>query len=384
MDYFYISNPNNPAARFQIDYNKKPYEGAVYIQDKIEFSTIILNLGLRFDFYDPSARYTPNPYDNSRVTEADPKTSFSPRVGVAYPVRDNMVFHFSYGQFFQRPEYQVMYENLNREFSYDQPIFGNPNLEPEKTNSYEIGLNTTLGENATLQTTFFSKKIENLVGVVWDYERLAYASYVNEDFAQVKGFEISSEWDIRNLSLSANYTYQIAEGSSSSQQERYSGAFDIIGKQSLKFLPLDFDQRHSANGSINIYFRDNEGPFGFLPSIFENINVNFIMRYGSGLPYTFNPARSRYVAERNNSRLPSTFFMDMYLSKRIDFKDFYLTIFADVRNLLDRDNVRSVYSATGKPDETGSLLSDITPDYEQDPTNYYNPRTIYFGAKIGI
>jgi hypothetical protein len=46
--------------------------------------------------------------------------------------------------------------------------------------------------------------------------------------------------------------------------------------------------------------------------------------------------------------------------------------------------VRSVYSATGKPDETGSLLSDITPDYEQDPTNYYNPRTIYFGAKIGI
>lgn len=383
LDYFYINNPNNPSARFSIDYLEKPFEGAVYLQDKIEFETIILNLGLRYDFYNPKADFVNNPFDPSSTTESKMKSSFSPRVGIAYPVLENTVFHFAYGQFFQRPEFQVMYENLSRTFSNTEPIFGNPNLEPEKTSSYELGLLTNF-ENTTLQTTFFSKKIENLIGVVWNYDRLPYASYVNEDFAIVKGFEISAKWNNRNIYASANYTYSIAEGSSSSQQERYSGAFDVVGTQSLKYLPLNFDQTHTANAQLSFSFYEDEGPFNFAPFIFENTTFNIITRYGSGLPYTFNPARARYVAERNNSRLPETIFVDLLIRKDFYIDNYYVSIFADIRNLLDRKNVRSVYSATGSPTDSGSLLSGATPDYDQDPTNFFSPRTIYLGVNFGF
>jgi len=384
MDYFNINNPNNPNARFLVEYNYHPQEFAVYAQDKIEFQSIILNLGLRYDVYSPRASYLADPFDPASVTQSSKKSSWSPRIGIAYPVRDNMVFHFAYGQFFQRPEYQVMYDNLARTFPQDEPLFGNPDLKPERTASYEFGLHTTLGANATIQTTVFSKKIQNLVGVAWEYQPLAYASYVNEDFATVNGFEISARWNNRNVALRADYTFSSAQGSSSSQQERYSGAFDIVGTQSLVFLPLDFDQRHTLNGQVHLSFGKEEGPFGFLPDVFENANVDIVLRYGSGLPFTYNPERARYVADRNNSRLPATLVVDLLVRKDFPVGPVTLGIFADVRNLFNRKNVRAVYAATGSPVESGSTLKNTTPDYEQDPTNFYAPRTIYLGVNIGI
>ncbi len=384
FDYFYISSPNNPNSRFEINYDQQPFEGAVYIQDKIEFETIILNLGLRYDFYDPKASFVADPFDKTALAESEIQTALSPRVGIAYPILENMVFHFAYGQFFQRPEYQILYENLNREFGTGEPLFGNPNLKPEKTASYELGLLASIGRDATIQTTFFSKKIEDLIGVSWNYQPIPYASYVNEDFATVRGFEVSADWGNKNIYASANYTFSIAEGSSSSQQERYSGAFDIVGTQSLKYLPLDFDQKHTANAQLSFSFGENDGPWGFLPEVFENFKINIVAKYGSGLPYTFNPARARYVPEQNNSRLPETIFVDLLVRKDFNIGDYYISVFADIRNLLNRDNVRSVYSSTGSPDYSGALLSGETPDYMQNPTNYYSPRTIYLGVNLGF
>lgn len=384
FDYFYISQPNNPNARFEVNYDQQPFEGAVYIQDKIEFETIILNLGLRYDFYNPEASYVADPFDKDQLADSEIQTALSPRAGIAYPILENLVFHFAYGQFFQRPEYQILYENLQREFGTGEPLFGNPNLKPEKTSSYELGLLASLGNQASIQTTFFSKKIEDLIGVSWTYQPIPYASYVNEDFATVRGFEISGEWGNQNIFASANYTFSIAEGSSSSQQERYSGAFDIVGTQSLKYLPLDFDQRHTANAQLTFRFGENDGPWGLLPSVFENFKINLVARYGSGLPYTYNPARARYVPEQNNARLEETIFVDLLVRKEFYIGDYYISVFADVRNLLDRDNIRSVYSATGSPDFSGALLRGETPDYMQDPTNYYPPRTIYLGVNLGF
>ena len=384
FDYFYISRPNNPNSRFEINYDQRPFEGAFYIQDKIEFETIILNLGLRYDFYDPKASYVSNPFNKTETADSEIQTAFSPRVGIAYPILENMVFHFAYGQFFQRPEYQILYENLTREFGTGEPLFGNPNLKPEKTSSYELGLLTSLGNDATIQTTFFSKKIEDLIGVSWNYQPIPYASYVNEDFATVRGFEVSADWGNQNIYASANYTFSIAEGSSSSQQERYSGAFDIVGTQSLKYLPLDFDRRHTANAQLTFRFGNDEGPWGFLPEVFENFRINLVAKYGSGLPYTFNPARARYVPEQNNSRLQETIFINLLVRKDFYIGDYYISIFADVRNLLDRDNIRSVYSATGSPDFSGALLRGETEDYMQNPTNYFSPRTIYLGVNLGF
>ena len=38
-------------------YTVKPYEFSGYIQDKMEFSELVLNLGLRFDYFNPNHVY---------------------------------------------------------------------------------------------------------------------------------------------------------------------------------------------------------------------------------------------------------------------------------------------------------------------------------------
>jgi len=385
LDYYYIANPKNPNDQTVNIYRKKPIEGSLYAQDKIEFESIILNLGLRFDFFDPSTSYAEDPLNLSILTDTKMQYSLSPRIGIAYPVRENMVFHFSYGQFFQRPEFQTLYNNLERKFANrGTTLFGSPALKPEKTSSYELGVTTSFVEGSSLQVTFFSKKIQNLIGVVWNYTPRAYAYYMNEDFASVKGFETSIKSRFKNLLIGANYTYSIAKGSSSTQQQRYTNVYNIVGVQSLRFLPLDFDQRHTANMQISVNFGRGEGPFDFLPEVFENSTITLIGQYGSGLPYTYNPARAIYVAEPNNARLPEQISFDLYARKGFYVGPVELGLFFDIRNLFNRKNIVSVYSATGSPILTGDQTNKATPDYMQDPTNYAPPRTIYIGIDLRL
>jgi len=121
-----------------------------------------------------------------------------------------------------------------------------------------------------------------------------------------------------------------------------------------------------------------------LKPVFQNTSCNLVAQYGSGLPYTFNPARSIYVAEPNNALLPERITVDLYARKAFTFGPVQLGVFVDVRNLLDRKNVVSVYSATGSPDYSGDESVKSTPDWQHDPTNYASPRTIYVGVDVGI
>lgn len=385
LNYYYINNPANLKDQTLNIYHKKPSEGSAYIQNKIEFETIILNLGLRYDFFDANTSFIEDPFNTSKISESKIKSSLSPRIGIAYPVLENMVFHFAYGQFFQKPEYQTLYNNLERMFSNrGTTLFGSPTLEPEKTSSYELGLTATLANTSSAQITFFSKKIENLIGVAWVYQPSAYAYYVNEDFASVKGFEASIKTRLKNISFAFNYTFSVAEGSSSSQQERYSNVYNIVGEQSLRFLPLDFDQRHTANVQLALDFNKDEGPFGILPIFFENTVWNLIGQYGSGLPYTYNPARAIYVAEGNNARIPYNLTFDLFARKNVNLGFFQLGLFVDVRNIFNKKNIFSVYSTTGLPDQTGDQTFKATKDYMNDPRNYFSPRTIYIGIDLGL
>lgn len=389
LDYFWIYGPKRlPANQYINDFRKYPYEGAVYLQDKIEFEHIVLNAGLRYDLYNPNVTFIadPNNRDES-ITDANIKNKLSPRLGIAYPLTENTVFHFAYGHFFQRPQFEVLYEDLSRNMDVNKPLIGNPNLNPESTISYELGVNTTLTSNATLQTTVFSRKIKDLIGVAWQFKvpgvPLQYAYYTNEDFAYVKGFEVNFKWRMKSIAFRANYTFQIAEGSSSSQQERFTGAYDVKGRQSLQFYPLSFDQRHQVNANMTVNFEEGEAPFGFAPKVFQNSYMSVVFQYGGGLPFTYNPTRKRYEPNLNNSRMPATYNFDIELEKRFYYDTMYVGVFCQIYNLMDRNNVSYVYSGSGEPDDFGPM-DPASKEYMADPTNYFAPRTIYLGISLGL
>lgn len=388
LETFWIYGPKRPPeSQYINDFHKYPYEAAAYMQDKIEFSTMILNMGLRMDYYNANVTYIDDPAEVvESITEAKPKYQLSPRAGVAFPISANTVFHFAYGHFFQRPTFEVLYEDFSRNMNVNKPLIGDPDIEPESTQSYELGVNTKFRTDWKFQATVFSKKINNLIGVAWHFgesgDMLQYAYYTNEDFAYVKGFEVNLDYKRRFLIGGINYTYQIAEGSSSSQMERFTGAYDVKGRQSLQFYPLSFDQRHMVKADLGVNFGKKQGPFGLAPKVFENSYYSLIFDYGSGLPFTYNPSRQRYEPDLNNSTQPATYTIDLEAEKKFYFDRYNVGVSLEIYNLLDRKNIRTVYSYTGQPDESGE--SNESEEYEDVPTYFYPPRTIHLGVSFGF
>ena len=67
--------------------------------------------------------------------------------------------------------------------------------------------------------------------------------------------------------------------------------------------------------------------------------------------------------------------------KKFYFGRYSVGAFCEVYNLFNRRNVRSVYTFTGLPDESGEVE---TEEYENVPTYYYPPRIIYLCLSFGF
>jgi hypothetical protein len=133
---------------------RKPFTGSFYAQDKYERSGVVVNGGLRWDYIrtDSDALANENlPLGSDGVlNSADLQASktysrISPRLGLAFPITERSVMHVNWGQFFQQPNLQDLYVSYR---FLDYKIrsggyyvgFGDPNLKPEQTTAYEVGL----------------------------------------------------------------------------------------------------------------------------------------------------------------------------------------------------------------------------------------------------
>lgn len=406
LDRFYINAPYYDDHILD-NYIKRPREAAAYIQDKINFSSIILSAGLRFDLTDPNSDYWVNPYDIEDSTKstqkADIHTQLSPRLGISYPVSEKTVFHFGYGHYFQRPEYQFIYKTIardNAEGLYDvnrdgkidyadnvlmnlrsgNGRFGNPNLKPEKTITYEFGLSHQLFADYLLNVSVYSKRITNYVGArtffagdqpnYWE----TFSLHINEDFAYNNGFEIQfRKLRGKNIFGEINYRYAVDEGSSSGPLERV--GVEEANRQTLKFFPLDFDQRHTVNAYVTFQFNKNEGPkLGGVPFL-QKMRASLLFQYGSGLPYTRGTRGATEPYEINNERLPENWTLDLKMDREIEVGGFQVTPYLEIYNLTDRKNVVYVDPFTGKPDFSYGR----TYEYAANPLNWGPPRIIYVG-----
>ncbi|GEM_PF-300518 len=410
LDRFYINTPYYDDHILD-NYLKKPLEAAAYIQDKINFSSIILSAGLRFDLTDPNSDYWPNPYDtfNKRLDElktAKVRTQLSPRLGISYPVSDKTVFHFGYGHYFQRPEYQFIYKSISEsnsegvydvdkdgDIDYDDNIimnlrsgngrFGNPDLKPEKTITYEFGLSQQLFENYLFNVSVYSKRITNLTGARTFYPAdkpeywETFSLHINEDFAYNNGFEIQLRKIYgRFWSGQMNYTYSIAEGSSSGPLERV--GIEEANRQTLKFFPLEFDQRHTINANLLFELRKGEGPSLGGVHILQNFRSSLLFQYGSGLPYTKGTRGATEPYEINNARLPENWTIDLKIERPIQFGSLEVMPYLEVYNLTNRKNVVYVDPFTGRPDYSYGR----TTEYAANPLNWGSPRIIYLGLNL--
>lgn len=367
------------------DYSTNPYEAAVYVQDKIEFAYLVVNIGLRYDYLNANAEFRDTPLNPKSIIKVKPRSQFSPRIGIAHPISDRTKLHFAYGHFFQNPEFQFLFENKQYDINVREPLFGQANLDAQRTIAYEVGLSHQFSDRIAMSLTAYYKDVTGLIGTRYyfpfvDGRYTGYTLYVNEDYANMKGFEINI--DIRPdkfFSGGLTYSYSIAKGSASSETEQYPGT-----QESTQLYYLDFDKSHVFNASGTFTVPKDEGPEIFGVKIFERVDASLIIRAASGYPYTPSGRDIGFV-EKNSLRLPSTYSIDFMVGKELSLADFLdLRIFAEILNLTDHKNVLYVYGDTGDPNFT--FEGSHSMEYMRDPSNFGPPRTIRLGftAKFGF
>ena len=390
---FEIGYPNLGAPGNQA-YIKRPIEFSGYIQDKMEYEMMIINAGVRFDYFNSKSSYPVdlrNPgYPGNPLfpgagltTKARRKVQISPRLGVSFPITDQGIVHFSYGHFFQIPDFQYLYYNsdyLVTASSGLSNIIGNPDLEAERRIMYEVGLQQVFFNNLGVNFTVYYSDIRNLLGqeIINTYEGFKYARFVNRDYANVRGLILSVDRRFSDFfGVKLDYTYQVAEGNASDPMAVYNNnQTDPPIETNKKVVPLDWDQRSTLNLSVTIGEPNSW-------------NAGAIVQYGTGFPYTEDIRVSQGIRFENGGIRPSTFNVDLRAEKTFSFEGLNFTLFALVYNLLDTKNENGVNSASGRANVdlftylAGTIYGlNTIQQYVNNPANFSAPRRVTAGLTV--
>ncbi len=363
-------------------YARYPYEFAVYLQDKIEVRDLIINLGLRYDYFnsqgtvptdflDPANDIYPRSTSEA-YRKATPNQQLSPRLGLAFPITERGVLHASYGQFFQIPPLSALFENPG--FKVVSPSFssyiGNADLEPQRSTMYELGLQQQMSDNMYADLTAFYRDVRHLLGTKLYATYIAgqdYGRYYNVDYGGVTGLTVSLQFRPSATGIfsgSLDYTYQVVQGNGSDPKQAFFDAAN--GDESTKYLiPLSWDVRHNVYATL--MFSDRVW------------GLTVIGSYKSGYPFT----PTGFPELRNADRLLSLSNVNLQLYRNIPIGDVAMQVFLRVDNLFDQytqDAVPKIDPREVAAYQFESLNSIYA--YRNNPLAYAAPRLIKLGFKV--
>lgn len=168
---------------------------AVFVSDQWEFApSWTLDAGVRYD----------------KHSTAGSKTTWS--AGLNKKFDENSHAYFNWGQVFKAPTlddlyyYSYYYDDRNK---YTYESYGNPNLKPEKGDTWTIGYGTKIADKTSVNISYFQSKLEDAID--WDTTNSDNASVSivrNVDKQKKNGLELSISHELNdNWNLEASYTY---------------------------------------------------------------------------------------------------------------------------------------------------------------------------------
>ncbi len=370
-------------------YDKEPLTIAAYVSDKIEYEDMVLKLGLRADYFDPKSDFYIHLDSLEAGKEpAEPKFQFSPRVGICYAVSDKSAMFANYGHFFQLLNFADIYQNLNADITVAWPKIGNPDLPPQKEIMYEGGLKYAFTPDMSAEITAYFKDVKTLLAqrqmtTIFHRKLATYTIYELHDFALVKGIDLTFTKRARRfLSGSVSYSFQSAKGTGSSASEAFYFYYYYggTGEPPQREFPLEYDITHTIKTNLNLYLPKKWGPqlSGMNPLADLNTNIQFM--FHTGPPYTPTDQKGTSL-KIGSKRLPAVSNIDIRVDKGFEFGSLDFSLFGIVRNLLNTENVVSVYSSGGLPDR-----SDSYPKPKWDESHYtalYESKEDYYKERYG-
>ena len=425
----------------------EPTQTRFYVQDKLEFKDVVVQLGVSFETIDTGAMAPDsdgdgygdsdgfnNLYFNRQRVDRNgdgngnfvwktvkKETATHPRIGFSFPVSDRTVFRANYGTHWQSVPMSFLYLS-DSQLSADilagnATASENPALKPERSTQYEIGIEQRIGAFASLKVEGFYKESKDYLTLANRTDAFTntggsdtqqnWAQYQNGDVMVSQGLTTNFEMRrTRGLYAQANYTYSEARGTGSyGGQNFYITWIGTDDGYPKAMNLLDYDQTHTANVILDWRSPDATGALA-------NTGFNAVMSFGSGTRYTPSQIYSTVFENRwefpegpvNSGTMPTYTNLDLRVDRQVSLGALNANLYVSVFNALDSEQVNDVYHGTGNVAEDGWVATESgqqwlanrlaqNPDVDaaamyQDnlafPARWGAPRTVRVGLNISF
>ncbi len=405
-------------------WNVKPSNGALYAQDVITYKGIVATIGMRLNYWSQGSYIddvvndpTSPVVDQIREDYMDEtfglfgkryKARVLPKINVSFPVTDNNVLYFNYGHFMRLPHPRFVYQGLDSRYQQNSFLssLGNPNLNPEVSVNYELGMKSQLTKDLAFSVAAFNNnRFDYIVSrkvIVQDAtgRPVSKSMYINQDYARIYGAEFSVFWRPgKHIRTSFNVAYQVARGKSNSAREsglqiEQNGQVSLTKEQYLAWdRPWDL--------KWNLTFKPDSSL-----GILHGLTAFTTMRYSSGYRYTpqikvgtntlgrpiYEPDLDQYLAKSGKAWFNADLKLSYQVAMKKNKKSGLIFSF-EIRNVFNNKNAQTINPITGRGYEPGD---DVTDQYRDerylgpeengalpnDPARYLAPRQFFYGISF--
>ncbi|TAE46678.1 MAG: TonB-dependent receptor, partial [Bacteroidetes bacterium] len=424
-----LSTPSTSLGRSSDYWKVQPATGGFFFSDELRYKGIIASLGVRLNYWAPGKfadEAVLNPaapvLDAIRTAYMDEtfglagrrwKARLLPRLRVSFPVTENNVLYFNYSHAMRLPHPRFVYAGLDPVYQ-DRSFLsnlGNPNINPEVTVSYELGLKSQLTKDLALTlTAFYNDKFDYIVSRRVEVKDatgrfVEKTFYINQDYARIRGLEMALSRRIGNwLTGTLSGSYQIATGKSNTAAEsalqiRQQG-FVSASKEQYLAWDRPFDLKF-----LLIFTPDSSVYLANLP--LRGFRATLISTFKSGLRYTpyeqvrvnRESGRPEYEPIDNQpfAKIGSPWFWtdlrvsrDFFIGKRRS-----MALSVEVKNITNYRSAAIINGVTGRAYEYGdplplSFRDPVYPDPQDrglppdNPARFMSPRQVMFGLQMDL
>ena len=397
-------------------YNAKTYFGAFYLQDRIVFQGMTLNIGFRTDYWVPG-RYVENAIiDTSNIIITDEartlfdeetynfpwfeaplkmKARLSPRFGISHPITNNDVLYFYYGHFSQLPTFQYVYAKINSKSQSTYQVFGNPNLNPKTTVQYELGVKHKFSEDQVLELKAYWKDMfdyetsQTIRPSNPKYAHLSFSMYFNADYARARGIEALIKSRLfKNWYIDLNFNYSIVTGKSSSPNDNLLVQAGQIREKPLGENYMSWDRPFQFFTNLSYNHPKQWGFSGrveFKSGRRYTRSIQDTILYQNDIPYYDGPREDdrpyAYISKLVEKNI------ELKVFKMVKLNNYKFKMYIEIDNLLNESIPRRINPYTGEGYDLGSIFGynlANSPNPNSDPSRFNRPRSIETGIQFNF
>jgi len=229
--------PNQGAFPIVQNGGKLAYLYGLYVQDEWKPTQVLtINFGIRADLM--------NAYVNA--------SQLSPRIGMVYEFSPRTSMHAGYARYFTPPPTELITTQNIDAFANTTnapEVFTNDPVQPERSNYFDIGVNTSPIRDWTFGLDTYYKRAQNLLDLGQFGTALVFSPF-NYQEGRVYGAEFTSSYRNGPWGGYFNYAWQQAQGKNIDSAQFFFGA-DELQYISTHWVYLDHDQTSTASGGVS-------------------------------------------------------------------------------------------------------------------------------------